>query len=486
MTNYSPIVYDRPVSPLEFVVLINNKPYTTAMRIDKPLWHEGLILTQQHFQQQERWAGFAMQQFATAALAEPWGTLSVEIDEEALATGRLKLTRLKLRFPDGTPIDTTLADALPAGRDLTQGLPADRQSVTVLAALALPDANGSNCRFDETTLARPRRSYREFARVPDLNGTTETEIAAERHAVRLLFDFEPHADDTVCAIARLTRGSGSGGGHFHADHTFVPPCLTLASHPLHLERVSRLADILQARSLALGARRSERIEQVAEYGVADVQLFWLLHCIHAAWPQLRLYATHPNRSPEHLYATLAQLASALMTFSTGAKLTDIPAYHHVRADEVLAKLESMIRDLLDAIIPSRVVSIGLTRKTPTTWTGQFLDERIVEDAADWYLSVNAPMPAFELVAQFPRLCKIGAPDDVEHIINSALLGIPLKAVQRVPAAIPVRLDNQYFALDSSSAAHAKMLAARACQIYLPASVPDASLELYAVLRSWMP
>ncbi|KWF63750.1 type VI secretion system baseplate subunit TssK [Burkholderia pseudomultivorans] len=454
------------------------------MRIDKPLWHEGLILTQQHFQQQERWAGFAMQQFAAAALAEPWGTLGVEVDEEALATGRLKLTRLKLRFPDGTPVDTTLADDIPPARDLTQGVPADLQSVVVLAALALPDANGNNCRFDETALARPRRSYREFVKVTDLNGSGESEIAAERHAVRLLFDFESHADDTVCAIARLTRaGSGSSGAQFKVDHGFVPPCLTLGSHPLHLERVRRLADILHAKSLALGARRSERIERVAEYGVADVQLFWLLHCIHAAWPHLRLFATHPGRPPEQLYATLAQLASALMTFSTGAQLTDIPAYDHARADDVFAQLESLIRDLLDAIIPSRVVSIGLTRKTPTTWTGQFLDERVVEDAADWYLSVNAPMPAFELVEQFPRLCKVGAPDDVEHIINAALLGIPLKAVQRVPAAIPVRLDNQYFALDSSSAAHAKMLAARACQIYLPASIPDAALELYAVLRS---
>lgn len=450
------------------------------MRIDKPLWHEGLILSQQHFQQQDRWIGFATQQLASVALADPWGTLGIEVDEEALATGRVKLTLLKLRFPDGTPVDTTVADSLPPARDLVRGVPDELQTVTVLAALALPDANGSNCRFDETSLARPRRTYREFVKVTDMNGTGDAEIAAERHAVRLLFDFEPHADDTVCAVARLTRGTG---GQFQVDHRFVPPCLTLASHPLHLERINRLADILLAKSAALGARRSERIEQVAEYGVADVQLFWLLHCIHAAWPQLRLFATHPARSPEQLYGTLAQLASALTTFSTATSLADIPPYDHARADEVFAKLESMIRDLLDAIIPSRVVSIGLTRKSPTTWAGQFLDSRIVEDSADWYLSVNAPMSAFQLVEQFPRLCKIGAPDDVEHIVNSALPGIGLKAVQRVPAAIPVRLDNQYFALDSSDPAHARMLAARACQVYLPASVPDASLELYAVLRS---
>jgi len=449
------------------------------MRIDKPLWHEGLILTQQHFQQQERWNGFALQQLASAVAVSPWGTLNVDIDEEALSSGRLKLARLQLRFPDGTPIDTTVADALPPARDLVGEIPADAQTIDVLAALALPDANGSNCRFDETALARPRRAYREFVKVTDLNGSAETEIAAERHAVRLLFGFESHADDTACAIARLTRTTS---GQFQVDRRYVPPCLALSGHTLHIERIRRIADILAAKSALLGARRSKRIEQVAEYGVADVQLFWLLHCIHHAWPQLRFLASHPAQPTDRLYQVLAQLTGSLITFSTRVSLTDIPPYDHASAHDVFAALESLIRDLLDAIIPSRVASIGLSHTTPTTWVGQFRDERIVEDAADWYLSVNAALPAFELVEQFPRLCKIGAPDDVEHIVNSAVAGIPLKAVQRVPGAIPVRLDNHYFALDAHDAAHARMLAARACQIYLPASIPDASLELYAVLR----
>jgi type VI secretion system protein ImpJ len=450
------------------------------MRIDKPLWHEGLILTQQHFQQQERWAEFSLRQLASTALIEPWGTLGVEIDEEALAAGRLKLTRLQLRFPDGTPFDTTVADALPPARELMPGLPADLQNVVVLAALALPDANGNNCRFNETSLARPRRAFREFVRVTDQNGAGEAEIAAERYAVRLLFDFEPCADDTVCAFARLTR---TGSGQFRLDHRYVPPCLTLASHSLHIERINRLADILLTKSAALGARRGERIEQITEYGMADVQLFWLMHCIHAAWPQLRFLESHPKQPPERLYAVLAHLAGVLMTFSTGAQLTDIPPYDHVRADEVFARLEAKIRALLDAIIPSRVVPIALTRKSATTWIGHFLDERIVTNTADWYLSVSSSLPPFELVEQFPRLCKIGAPDDVEHIVNSALTGIPLNPVQRVPSAIPVRLDNHYFALDANHPAHDRMLAAHACQIYLPLSIPDATLQLHAVLRS---
>jgi type VI secretion system protein ImpJ len=52
---------------------------------------------------------------------------------------------------------------------------------------------------------------------------------------------------------------------------------------------------------------------------------------------------------------------------------------------------------------------------------------------------------------------------------------------RLPAAIPVRIENQYFALDSAHPAFKRMVDAHACQFYIPASIPDVSLELYAVL-----
>lgn len=449
------------------------------MRTFKPLWQEGLVLAQHHFQQQDRWWRFAQQQLAPLAVAEPWGVQDVDVDRKALELGRLKLEGLKLRFQDGTPIDTSIADVLPPARDLGRDIALDVQSVVVLAALPLLNAEGSNCKMEEETLARPRRYFREYVQVPDVNGSLDVEMAVERHAVRLLFDFESHADDVVCPIARLIRGTQ---GVFEVDPTYVPPCLTLSGHTRHEDRVARIADILLAKATALAGRRSERIDQVAEFGVADVSLFWLMHCLHTHWPELRFFANHPYQPPERLYMVLARLTGALMTFSTGTALTEIPPYEHARQDEIFGKLESLIRDLLDAVIPSRVIPIGLTKKTPTTWAGQFEDERLLE-GADYYLSVSAALPAFDLNEQIPKLCKIGAPDDIAHIVNSALPGVPLKAVQRVPAAIPVRLENQYFALDASDAAHARMLAAHACQIYLPTTVAGASLELYAVLTT---
>jgi type VI secretion system protein ImpJ len=77
----------------------NKEKQTHLMRINKPPWHEGLVLTQQHFQQQESRNDFSLRQFTHAALTSG---------------------RLKLHFSDGTPIDSTLAQDLPPARDLTQ------------------------------------------------------------------------------------------------------------------------------------------------------------------------------------------------------------------------------------------------------------------------------------------------------------------------------------------------------------------------------
>jgi type VI secretion system protein ImpJ len=77
------------------------------MRTFKPLWHEGLILTPQHFQQQEQWLALTQRRMTALTIAEAWGVVEVQIDEETLEAGRLQLMRLKLGLPDGAQVDTT-------------------------------------------------------------------------------------------------------------------------------------------------------------------------------------------------------------------------------------------------------------------------------------------------------------------------------------------------------------------------------------------
>ncbi len=103
--------------------------------------------------------------------------------------------------------------------------------------------------------------------------------------------------------------------------------------------------------------------------------------------------------------------------------------------------------------------------------------------ADFYLSVRSSLPAHQVLHQLPLVCKIGAPDDVTLLINVALNGVQLVPLTSVPAALPLRLENQYFALDMHSDAAKSMLESGSCMIYAPGTMGDLKPELFAVLRT---
>jgi len=445
-------------------------------------------MTPQHFQQQALWERFSDERLGRIASPHPWGVRQIAFDTHALSFDRLQLTTLDLRLNDGTLVDTATADPLPAARNL-HDIPVTQEAVTVLVGLPLLNAEGGNCIESEHPASRPRRFTREFVQVADLIGQGREEISVERHALALLFDYEKErknknennakqfGDYTTCPIGRLVRNAQ---GRFEIDAAFVPPCLFLSASARLTERMNRLSEILSAKSASLAVRRRERSDQIADYAVADVALFWLLHSVNSTWPDLARLCQSPDQHPERLYSVLARLAGSLLTFSTTETLKSIPQYDHEAPEPVFTELESLIRNLLDTVIPSRVVPIAMERPRSAIWLGKISDERLVEDA-DYYLSVRSSLPAHALLEQLPRLCKAGAPDEVEQIVNSALPGIPLRAMSRLPAAIPIRVENQYFALDSAHPAFKRMVAARACQFYVPASILDVSLELYAVL-----
>jgi len=269
-------------------------------------------MTPQHFQQQALWEQLANARIAEMASPDPWGVIDVAVDKQALGIDRVQFTKLVLRLPDGTLIDSDTSDWLPAARSLDD-VGSQYDAITVLAGVALVDAQGGNCIEPGAKPARPRRFVREYLHVADLYGEGKEEISVERHAVSLLFDFEAGGDYVTCPVARFIRNAQ---GRFELDAAFVPPCLFLSANTMLTTRMKRLSEILSAKSASLAVRRRERSDQIADYAVADVSLFWLLHSVNSSWPELARLVQAPNQHPERLYALLSRLAGSLLTFST--------------------------------------------------------------------------------------------------------------------------------------------------------------------------
>ncbi|MRT06284.1 type VI secretion system baseplate subunit TssK [Ewingella americana] len=450
------------------------------MKIERPLWTRGILVSPQQFQQQASLEAWTNECIAQMGVLHPWGVLHASFEQDALAQGRLKAERLHLRFQDGTLVDTDSADLLPATLTLAANLPAQANEATVLLAIPQTYANGGNCLQPEELAERPVRYRQAWRDVQNQFGDDKKQIAVMTHELSLRLSSQENGNYQTCPVALLRRDQQ---GRWTQDKSFIPPLLSLQASHWCSEQLEILMVQLRARLQRLMGMRRESNARMADFAVTDVSLFWLLNALNSAEPVLGNFQRYPQVHPERLYQELARLAGSLLTFSLEHDSTAIPVYQHDDLTAVFPPLFALLNILLEASLPSRLVAVELVHEPRfNQWRADLHDPRLREDV-DFYLSVRSTLSSAQLQTQFPQLCKVGAPDDVGNVVNVALSGIPLRALTHVPAAIPLRLENQYFSLDLNHPAAKQMMEAGACVFYVPGTLGEIQLELFAVLRA---
>ncbi len=441
----------------------------------KILWGEGLFLRPQHFQQQDRYHEHRLHQSVQALHPYAWGVNQIQVDRDALANNGLRLLELSLRFQDGEFYDAPGADDLPDPVDLSQ-LPQSQQTITYYAALPAFKPFGGNF-GDGSNGNNAVRYLQNNQDTPDLyTHAAPAQLSYLKKTLRLVPEFEPRDSYTHFPLLRLRRAATGG---FELDASFVPPSMSVRSAPLLFLQLRRLLDALQAKVSALYGHHCEPSKHVIEFRSGDMSSFWLLHTASSAYAALTHHFQHPALHPERLYEQLLGLAGALMTFSKSWTLADLPAYSHTDPGPGFATLHQIIRELLDTVISSRYFAIALREVKPSYHHGM-LDSGKIDDKTTFYIAVSASMPAAELVDVVPLRFKVGAPDDVDKFVLSAMPGVRLQHAPQVPAAVPVRPDAMYFSIDPKGQMYERMLQAQSISIYVPSGIHDLKLDLVAV------
>ncbi|MBV6323488.1 type VI secretion system baseplate subunit TssK [Duganella violaceipulchra] len=440
----------------------------------KVLWGEGLFLRPQHFQQQDQYHEARLQQTARALHPYLWGVRKIEWDLDALKTDRLRLQSLSAIFHDGEIVDAPASDPLPVDIDLST-LPAALQELTFYIALPTLSPGGGNAATEEQQNgARYRQTTRETA---DLyTRAVGTDVSYLKKSARLVSDQEPLGAFDCIPVIRLRRVVTGG---FEPDPQFIPPAISIASAPGLKALLDRLMDALQAKVQSLQGHMREPSRNVIEFRSGDVSSFWLLHTVSTSAAALMHYVRNPDLHPERLFEGLLGLAGAMMTYSKQYSLTHLPGYRHDDLAQCFSGLDHIIRDLLDTVISTKYFSIALSEDKPSYHLGK-LDSGKIDQRTTLYLAVSASLSALELVEIVPLRVKVGAPDDVEKCVLSAMPGVKITHAPQVPAAIPVQPDTYYFALEGKGMLYEQMLKAQSISIYVPAGIRDLRLGLIAV------
>jgi len=443
----------------------------------KLLWGEGLFLRPQHFQRQDLYHEGRLAAMSRALHPYAWGVMRLQLDRDALATGTLRVEEIRAVFPDGDIYSAPDADELPPAVHLDD---IDFASDTLVFSLALPLLRefASNFAASETDTANAMRYRQSEQAAPDLfTSAVDAEVSMLRKTARLLAPYEPADRFVVMPLLRVRKTSTAG---YELDQSFLFPSLSIEAQPPLYAMLRRLLDVLQAKCAALYGYHREPSKHVIEFRSGDIASFWLLHTASSAFAELSHLFQHPALHPERLYQSMLALAGALLTFSREYGLDDLPVYDHVDPGPPFQKLDTMIRELIDTVISARYVLIALSETKPSFHLGRIESEKLADAA--FYLGVAADMPPAELVETVPLRLKLGAPDDVDKVVLSAMPGVRLQAAPQVPAAVPVRPGTYYFSIDPHGPLYERMLQSQSIMIYVPEGFKDLKLELFGVTK----
>ncbi len=443
----------------------------------KVLWGEGLFLRPQHFQRQDLYHESRLTELSRTLHPYAWGFRQLRWDKEALNSGVLRLEEIRAVFPDGEFYTAPDADELPEPVNLAQ-LSFSRESITF--HLALPHLRFSGGNQAQASDARSGARYRPASELASdlFTRAAEADVMLLRKQPRLLSEDDSIEQFITLPAVRIRKTSTCG---FEIDTAFMPPALSIETLPTLYALLRRTLDILQAKCAALYGFHREPSKNIVEIRSGDIASFWLLHTASSAFARLSHLFKHPRLHPERLFESLLEVAGALMTFDKSHTLEDLPAYDHASPAEGFFRLDRIIRELLETVISTRCVTIALNETKPSFFVGRLDSDKLGGDTA-FFLSVSADMPPPELVDAVPIRFKLGAPDDVDKLLLSAMPGVKLTPAPQVPAAVPVRPGNYYFSIEPHGPLFERMRQAQSIALYVPSGFRDLRLELFALVQ----
>ena len=439
------------------------------------LWTKGTFLTPQHLQLQERFLEDSLNFRVSALKFSAWGFSEVVFDQESLVNGELKVARASGIFPDGLLFDIPNSDQPPPSKALGEFFDPGVRDLDIY--LTVPDYRDKGLNVTPFGGSSASRYIADIVTLRDENtGTGERPVQIARKNLRLIAANETREGCSALRIANVRRDDA---GTLTLDPRFTPPLLEIRANDYLSGLINGLLEILFAKSTQLAATRRQKNQSRADFNSTDVANFWLLYTVNTHIPELSHLMQGRRCHPEELFSALTALAASLTTFSPTIRPRDLPLYDHLNLSAVFTELDKKLRILLDTGW-TNVVSLPLKLVGNTIYAAA-IDKDAYFANTRMYLGVSADISEDAIIRKVPQLMKVCSATQIEHIVGMALPGIQLTHQASPPAAIPIKMKQQYFSLNQSGTAWEGVTRARNLAAHVPAEFLNPQMELIIVL-----
>lgn len=440
---------------------------------DRTVWLEGMFLSPQHFQQQERYLERFSRQLYSFLAPGLAGFTALRIDSGQLKAGKIFVREARGVFPDGTPFELV--------QNISKDIHQSASGVNIY--LALPLVKFGN--VDTTPSAAINQSVRNISyeqQVRDSNDSENDPMQLELARLNpcLLTDDDDLDDYTTLAIARVQEYRPDG--ELVLDNSFIPRCMDYrVSHYLH-EQVQNLQAMMQQRASVIAARIGVESEQKS-FQTMQVSYMWLQTLNrYAAW--LRLVEQQAGVSAASLYSYFTCMAADLATFTS----TLAPEFPHFKEGDIFSSFAPVIASLrlnLRQASNDKVVTL--------TWDNRLfklrrllrtrIEDRTLFNDGRFILSVTSSLGTSQTRQVFISAAKLCGQNRIAERVRNALSAVPITALAVPPIELRAKANTIYFEIDTCDALWQEMIRTRdILALHVDEQMPDDTNIFCYVIR----
>ena len=385
------------------------------------LWHEGMLLSPQHFQQAELRSHALQGYMIMAAAPYCWGVQRLQIDDSALVAGRFAVTELEAIMPDGLLVRHSKdpdPNAPKLELDLTPLL-ADPGSarmavhVTVAVQSTLAVRTGAQQRF------------RQAAGTDIVDENTGDNAIPIRRLVPMLalHPTEGPLRPPPSRFVSLPLAVLESSGQRYNSVDYEPPRLRVDHGTLLSQLANSIAADLRSKATEWSARLSVALSEGKANEVGDS--IATLRAIVRGLPRLEALLKTELAHPFELYLALCDVAGDLAVVGGRVTLPVFGAYAHADPLESFRLVATFVRGALEELrTPFRSVVFEhvMPGRFELTLRPEYPRDTLVIGAR------LAPGQDAASVRAWFDAAVIGAISRIESMLNNAVIGARREAI----------------------------------------------------------
>lgn len=409
-----------------------------SKNIKKVVWSEGMFISPQHFQQQERYLESYIKNYHHFNHGSPLGLFDIDIDIDLLKIGKFGVKYSSGIFPDGSPFYTDY--------EMVIDIPDDAMGKLIYLALPIYRQGIQEVTFDEHSGIRHRAMMQSLFD-SSRQDTESEEIELSILNISLKIEGEDIEDYTLIEIAKIKEKKIDGG--VTLDQTYIPPCLQIGVSDYILTSLKEIhADLLshgQNLSKKLSVDNNIKADQIVASDYIMLQTI-------ARWsPQVSIWIDKNKVSPQQLYYYLCTMVGEFAAL----KSTFISDFKYFDCHNMFPLFSQLFGELKVLLRQGRESSVTILNWDKTLFDKRRLLRIKVMDAVLYnssriLLAVSCSLGMVETSKQFVVSSKLGGNNRIAELVRNSMSGIPLTALPFAPNELKARANKAYFELDTDS------------------------------------